>query len=61
MHQSSRQSSETARRVLGWPPSSAWKRNSGGVLQGVEETKRMRVIGEAMMNKEVTALLWTIL
>jgi hypothetical protein len=29
-------------------------------LQGVEETERMRVIGEAMMNKEVTTLLWTI-
>jgi hypothetical protein len=29
-------------------------------LQGVEETERMRVIGEAMMNKEVTTLLWMI-
>jgi hypothetical protein len=37
------------------------KRNSGEVLQGLEGTERMRVIGEAMMNKEVTALLWTIL
>jgi hypothetical protein len=31
--------------------------NSDEVLQGVEETERMRVIGEAMMNKKVTALL----